>query len=491
MSLAVLGLPLDDAGAGPAEIRRASQRYADWLPALAGGFRAADYGDVEVVRDDPAVAFMQAHERLADIVAAGAAPLVLGGDALVSVPVLQVLTGKLRGRLGVVAFTPAYEIAPEPLYAPASRWARALELGVVSPANLALIGGRATPPDEPARRVLDGLGATTFSLEDVLRDGMATVAQEALETAASGTEAVYLSVDLGVVAGIGDPVGLEARELAAGVAVIASTLLAAADVCGPPSSPGSSPGGTRPPSAPASPRRSSPASPAGSHESADASARRKRGPARAHRPPSSMRSTSGIRSRRSSSGASTRTTLVPPWDVIMPAVVHDKTQWDFFKRHGGTPWPVEMLKKAERDLDAFIDVLEQAGVTVRQPEPYPYERPLATPDWEVASSCYALMPRDVLFVIGDQIIEAPMGWRSRSTERLAYRELCKEYFRGGARWVAAPPPRLSDESFTPRVRGPRGGRTPALPAHGVRADVRRGRRHQVRPRRVHRPLELL
>jgi glycine amidinotransferase len=147
-------------------------------------------------------------------------------------------------------------------------------------------------------------------------------------------------------------------------------------------------------------------------------------------------------------------TLVPPWDVIMPAVVHDRTQWQFFKQHGGTPWPVEMRKKAERDLDAFIDVLEQAGVTVRQPEPYAYERPLATPDWEVASSCYALMPRDVLLVIGDQIIEAPMGWRSRSTERLAYRELCKEYFRGGARWVAAPPPRLSDDSFTPGFVAP-------------------------------------
>ncbi len=77
------------------------------------------------------------------------------------------------------------------------------------------------------------------------------------------------------------------------------------------------------------------------------------------------------------------TTLVPPWDVIMPAVIHDKTQRDFFREHGGTPWPVEMLKKAERDLDAFIDVLHQAGVTVRQPEPHPYERPLASPDWEV------------------------------------------------------------------------------------------------------------
>ena len=232
MALAVLGLPLDGPSDAPAAVRRAARRYAEWLPALSGGFRAADYGDVAVVKDDPAVAFMQAHERLADIVAAGAAPLVLGGDALVSVPVLQVLSGKLHGRLGVIAFTPGYEVAPDPLYAAQSRWARALELGVVSPANLALIGGRATPPCGPARRVLDGLGVTTFSLDDALRDGVATVAQEALETAASGTEAVYLSVDLGVIAGIGDPVGLEARELIAGISVVSGALLAALDICG-------------------------------------------------------------------------------------------------------------------------------------------------------------------------------------------------------------------------------------------------------------------
>ena len=61
---------------------------------------------------------------------------------------------------------------------------------------------------------------------------MATVAQEALEVAATGTEAVYLSVDLGVVAGIGDPVGLEAREHVAGISVASGALLAAADICG-------------------------------------------------------------------------------------------------------------------------------------------------------------------------------------------------------------------------------------------------------------------
>jgi len=231
-ALVVLGLPLNDDSGGPAAVRRASRAYAGWLAALDGELRAADYGDVDVVDDDLAVAFMQAHERLADIVAAGAAPLVLGGDALVSVPVLQVLSGKLRGRLGVIAFTPRYEIAPEPLYAATSRWARALELGVVAPDNLVLVGGRAAPPDGPARRVLDGLGATTFSLDEVARDGMTTVAQEALERAAAGAEAVYLSVDVDVLAGIGDPVGLTARELLSGVSVVASALLAAADICG-------------------------------------------------------------------------------------------------------------------------------------------------------------------------------------------------------------------------------------------------------------------
>ncbi len=148
-------------------------------------------------------------------------------------------------------------------------------------------------------------------------------------------------------------------------------------------------------------------------------------------------------------------TLVPPWDVIMPAVLHDESQWDFFRTHGGRPWPVDMLKKAERDVAGFVDLLEQAGVTVRRPEAFAYERRLSTPDWEVASSCYALMPRDVLLVVGDQIVEAPMGWRSRHFEHHAYKSLCKEYFRRGARWVSAPRPQLCDADFVPGYVAPR------------------------------------
>lgn len=41
--------------------------------------------------------------------------------------------------------------------------------------------------------------------------------------------------------------------------------------------------------------------------------------------------------------------MVPPWDTIMPAVVHDKDTWDMFKLWGGSPWPMDLLKRAEAD----------------------------------------------------------------------------------------------------------------------------------------------
>ncbi|OQY18502.1 MAG: amidinotransferase, partial [Anaerolineaceae bacterium 4572_32.2] len=130
--------------------------------------------------------------------------------------------------------------------------------------------------------------------------------------------------------------------------------------------------------------------------------------------------------------------MIPPWDVIMEATLHGQDLWDFYKKHGGTPWPQELIDAAKKDLDEFVHILKAEGVTVRRPTPYDFSKPYSTPDFEIESSCYALMPRDVLLVIGDQIIEAPMGWRSRYYEHHAYKDLCKEYFKKGARWVSAP-----------------------------------------------------
>ena len=78
-------------------------------------------------------------------------------------------------------------------------------------------------------------------------------------------------------------------------------------------------------------------------------------------------------------------------------------------------------------------ILEAEGVTVRRPEVAEgdFAQPYKTPDFESKCGLYAAMPRDILLIVGNEIIEAPMAWRSRYFEFRPYRKLIKEYFQKG------------------------------------------------------------
>jgi glycine amidinotransferase len=138
--------------------------------------------------------------------------------------------------------------------------------------------------------------------------------------------------------------------------------------------------------------------------------------------------------------------MVPPWHLTlagtMPSAKHD-----FFREHGGTPFPDEVIAKANADLAEFADLLESEGVRVRRPEPVDHGKPFSTPDWTSPSGVYSAMPRDLMLVVGDEIIETPGAWRSRYFELQAYRPLLREYFEGGSRWTSAPKPELKDELY--------------------------------------------
>ncbi len=140
---------------------------------------------------------------------------------------------------------------------------------------------------------------------------------------------------------------------------------------------------------------------------------------------------------------------VPPWDPMLQLTMPED-QWDFFRKHGGQPFPAERIEAARRELAEFVHILEAEGVRVRRPEPIDFAKTYATPDWE-STGLYAAMPRDLLLVVGDEIIECPLAWRSRYFEFDAYRPLLGEYFRGGARWTAAPRPRLPRDQFDPEA----------------------------------------
>ncbi len=55
-----------------------------------------------------------------------------------------------------------------------------------------------------------------------------------------------------------------------------------------------------------------------------------------------------------------------------------------------------------------------------------------------------MSPRDILLVVGDEIIEAPMAQRHRFFEYRAFRTLVKEYFNRGAQWTTVPKPIMTD-----------------------------------------------
>ncbi len=114
---------------------------------------------------------------------------------------------------------------------------------------------------------------------------------------------------------------------------------------------------------------------------------------------------------------------------------------------GGIPYPSEMVETANEDLAKFIELLESAGVKVRQPDVVDYRHPFSSPTWDVPCGFSATNPRDPFLVIGQEIIETPMADRGRYFEAWAYRSLFKEYWRQGAKWISAPKPQLTDELY--------------------------------------------
>ncbi|CCI43463.1 unnamed protein product [Albugo candida] len=139
---------------------------------------------------------------------------------------------------------------------------------------------------------------------------------------------------------------------------------------------------------------------------------------------------------------------IPEWHVAGKAVWPPKW-WNMFKNESGHQFPSDLIKGAQAELDHLAKVLQDEGVVVRRPstQPKDFSTPIQTPDFKCSSQLYGAMPRDVLIVFGDEIMEAPMAWRSRFFEYRPYRNLIKEYFKQGAHWTAAPKPQMSNELY--------------------------------------------
>jgi glycine amidinotransferase len=145
----------------------------------------------------------------------------------------------------------------------------------------------------------------------------------------------------------------------------------------------------------------------------------------------------------------------PPWSLALQAVLPAQ-QHETFRRNAGQPFPPERIAAARAELDELVRILEGEGVKVRRPDPIAHHKPYTALHW-TSTGLYAAMPRDVLLVVGEEILECPPAWRSRYFETFAYRSLLKEYSRRGARWSAAPKPELRDEIYNHAWKEPSEG----------------------------------
>jgi glycine amidinotransferase len=141
----------------------------------------------------------------------------------------------------------------------------------------------------------------------------------------------------------------------------------------------------------------------------------------------------------------------PLWERAVEALLkeEDEEVRQYYKKRSGQPMALdaEQHAAAQQELDEFVHILEAEGVKVRRPEPINWAKPYSTPDWTSPGGRAQTCPRDVLVVIGNEIIEAPMSRRGRYFEFLPYRKLIKEYFQQGAKWTAAPKPQMHDELY--------------------------------------------
>jgi agmatinase len=205
---AIYGIPWDatsisrtGANYGPRGIREISGQFltynATWDFDLVEALNPVDCGDCDVVLANAEKTFQRAERDIAQILEAGAIPATLGGDHSVTIPAVRAVRAKASDPGLVLIDThldTALDVGGEELNhcCPITR---AVDAGF-DPAKIALlaISGWMNPRTE--LRYCREHGITVIWLEEIWERGVNDTLERALEVAGSGTDGIYLSVDV-------------------------------------------------------------------------------------------------------------------------------------------------------------------------------------------------------------------------------------------------------------------------------------------------------
>jgi agmatinase len=252
VDVAVVGAPTDDLVSdrpgtrfGPRAIRAASCAWGPHLDAKVDAsqvLRMVDFGDAPVLPADPARSHAAIEETVALVVAAGAIPIVLGGDHSIAEPDIRACAAG-RAPVGLIHFDTHADTGREVfgvLVSHGTPMYRLVEAGTVDPTRYVQIGLRGYWPGEAEFAWQAERGITSVFMHDVRRLGIEEVVRLALGAVGAGP--VFLSVDVDVLdpafapgTGTPEPGGMTTADLlwacrtvAAGVELVGADVV---EVC--------------------------------------------------------------------------------------------------------------------------------------------------------------------------------------------------------------------------------------------------------------------
>ena len=230
--VAILGFPWDATCAsrtgtnlGPKGIRDASQQFGLFSVChevdLSDHYTMVDCGDIPVFPGNAERTMQEAQPIIAEVLAAGALPVVLGGDHAVNIPCTRAFA-KHHAAPGMIQIDTHLDIAKdvngESIHQ-GTPIARAVDAGF-DPKNMVTIGPSGWLNTQSELEYLRELGVTLFTIDDVIKEGAVEIARKAVAIAGNGTDSTYLTIDIDAVdaayaPGTGVPAagGLTSREV--------------------------------------------------------------------------------------------------------------------------------------------------------------------------------------------------------------------------------------------------------------------------------------
>jgi agmatinase len=230
VDVAIVGAPTDDlvsdrpgARFGPRAIRAASCPPGPHLEAKVDAMeklRMVDYGDAPVLPADAARTHEAIERTVGEVVAAGAIPVVLGGDHSIAEPDIRACATK-HGPVGLVHFDTHTDTGTEVFGVEVSHGTpmyRLVEQGHVDPKRYVQIGLRGYWPGPKEFGWQEDRGITSFFMHDVRELGIRAVIERSLEVVGAGP--CYLTVDVDVLdpafapgTGTPEPGGMTSADL--------------------------------------------------------------------------------------------------------------------------------------------------------------------------------------------------------------------------------------------------------------------------------------